>query len=94
MRRIMMKKIECVEREGFITYYGTDKPVMINENVKEKKQETRGVWFSTVENIDIHPCDSIEEYKEQMDDVIKTCKKYHLNTVVFTNQILIHGVVI
>ncbi len=78
-----MKKIKCIEREGYITYYGTDKPVMVHETVQEKKKETRGVWFSTVENIDIHPCDSVKEYQEQLDEVIQTCKKYHLNTVVF-----------
>ncbi len=78
-----MKKIKCIEREGFVTYYGTDKCVLVPETIIEKKLETRGVWFSTVGNIDIQPCDNVSDFKKQMDKVLDKCQEYHLNTVIF-----------
>ena len=68
--------------KGYVTYYGTDKVVEVGK-YKEKKEELRGVWFSTVGNIDIPKMESVESYKEYLDGVIKKCKEFHLNTVVF-----------
>lgn len=76
----MKVKRKCYE--GYVNYYGTDTPIEVVDNYKEK-DELRGVWFSTVGNIDIPKMESIESYKAYLDGVIEKCKEYHLNTVVF-----------
>jgi len=78
-----MKKIERFVRGGFVTYYGTNDYVLVPEDVQEKDRETRGVWFSTVNNIDIEKIKDVESYKEYLRSVIKTVKEYHFNTVIF-----------
>ncbi len=74
--------------DGNIKYYGTDKEVLISDDYKEKDEELRGVWFSTVANIDIPKMtdtsvESQEKLKEYLQDVIKTLKEYHMNTIIF-----------
>lgn len=76
----MKIKRKCYK--GYVTYYDSDKFVEVGK-YKERKEELRGVWFSTVGNIDIPKMESIEQYKEYLDGVIKKCKEFHLNTVVF-----------
>lgn len=78
-----MKKVERFIRGGFVTYYGTDDYVLIPETVKEKDQEMRGVWFSTVNNIDIEIMKDENQYKEYLISVIKKAKEYHFNTIIF-----------
>ncbi len=78
-----LKPIKCFTREGNITFYGTDKEVLVPENLKVKKNDFRGVWFSTVENIDIPGFESKEEGMKYLDGVIDTCVEYNLNAVIF-----------
>lgn len=78
-----MKKVERIIRGGYVTYFDTDKYVMIPEVFEEKNQETRGVWFSTVANIDFSVMTDVESFQEYLKGVIKTVKEYHFNTIVF-----------
>lgn len=80
------KYVKEFDRTSYVNYYGSKELVKIPEVYEQKKKESRGVWFSTVENIDLIPTDNtekgIKEAKKNIKDVIKTCKKYHLNTIV------------
>ena len=78
-----MKKVERFVRGGYVNYFDTDKYVMIPEEFKEKNQETRGVWFSTVANIDFQEMTDVESFQEYLKGVIKKVKEYHFNTIVF-----------
>lgn len=74
--------------EGNIKYFGSNEDVLIPEKYEEKEEELRGVWVSTVANIDIPRMkevnvEEIEKYKKYLDSIIETVKKYHMNTVVF-----------
>lgn len=73
-------------REEALTFYNSKKEVKVPLNYINKKREHRGVWFSTVANIDLKPTDNtkngVKEALNNIKDVIKTCKKYHLNTIV------------
>lgn len=78
-----MKKIERFVRGGYVTYFDSDKYVMIPDEIGEKEKETRGVWFSTVANIDFEVMTDVESFKTYLLSVIKKVKEYHFNTIVF-----------
>jgi uncharacterized lipoprotein YddW (UPF0748 family) len=78
-----MKKVERFVRGDFVTYYDTKDYVMIPETVTEKDQETRGVWFSTVANIDFEVMKDVPSFQAYLLGVIKKVKEYHFNTIVF-----------
>ena len=78
-----MNKIKSFTRDKFVTYYGTDNPVLINDEYNKKKNVFRGVWVSTVENIDINPFESVEDGKAQIDAIVDTCAKFNLNAIIF-----------
>lgn len=78
-----MEHIKSFTRDKFVTYYGTDEEVLINKNYKNNKNEFRGVWVSTVENIDIKPFENKEDGMAQIDAIIETCKKFTLNAIIF-----------
>ena len=85
--------IKIFGREGNVKYYGTDEDVLIPDTYEEKDEELRGVWVSTVANIDIPKMklddngkvteEGVKEYKEYLLSIIKTVKEYNMNTVVF-----------
>ncbi len=93
-----MNKIKSFTRDKFVTYYGTDNPVLINDEYNKKKNVFRGVWVSTVENIDINPFESVEDGKAQIDAIVDTCAKFNLNAIIFqvrpTNDALYESMVI
>ncbi|MFA6889758.1 MAG: family 10 glycosylhydrolase [Bacilli bacterium] len=78
-----MKKINRFIRGGFVNYYDSEKLVEIPEKFVEKSQETRGVWFSTVANIDFEVMKDVESFQTYLKNVIRTVKAYHMNTIVF-----------
>lgn len=78
-----MKPIKRFTNEGNITYYKSEKEVLVPEVCPEKEEELRGVWFSTVNNIDINKMESVDQYKEYLLSVINKVKEYHMNTIVF-----------
>lgn len=68
--------------DGYVNYYGTDRIVEIPDDYKEYDKELRGVWFSTVENIDLPFFESPEDGEKFVEGVIEKCHEYHLNTIV------------
>ena len=85
--------IKIFGREGNVKYFGTDEDVLIPDTYEECEEELRGVWVSTVANIDIPKMkldedgkvteEGIKEYKEYLLSIINTVKEYKMNTVVF-----------
>ena len=78
-----MEKIKSFTRDQFITYYGSDEYVLVPKEYKFNKNDFRGVWVSTVENIDINPFENKEDGMKQIDDIVNTCKEYNLNAIIF-----------
>nr|HPN61307.1 family 10 glycosylhydrolase [Bacilli bacterium] len=78
-----MQAIKRFNQEGYITYYQSQEKVLIPAVYQEKKQELRGFWFSTVNNIDIPKMTSIAQYQEYLLGVIAKAKEYHFNTIIF-----------
>lgn len=83
-----MKPIKRFCLPGNVKYYGTDVDVLIPETYVEKEAELRGVWVSTVANIDIPRMnevndEEIQKYKDYLNKIIDTVKEYNMNTVVF-----------
>lgn len=77
-----MKPIKRFIGEGNITYFQSDKEVMVND-YQERSEELRGIWFSTVGNIDLPQIEDVESYKAYLLGVIQKVKEYNFNTVVF-----------
>lgn len=85
--------IKIFGRDTNIKHFNSDKDVLIPEKYVEKDSELRGVWVSTVANIDVPKMEldengnikagEVEKYKEYLDSIIATLKEYHLNTAVF-----------
>ena len=78
-----MKTIKRASFSGNVKYYGTDIDVLIPENYVEKDEELRGVWVSTVANIDIPRIETEEQFKNALISILERVKEYHMNTVVF-----------
>lgn len=78
-----LTKIKRFSKEGYITYFNSDEPVLIPTNYVEKDSHLRGVWVSTVVNIDIPKMKDAEKYKEYLLGIIQKVKEYKLNTIVF-----------
>ena len=79
----MQKALKRFTLPGYVTYYGTTKKVMIPTEYQEKDEELRGVWFSTVGNIDIPRMTNPDEIKQYLLGVINKVKEFNMNTVVF-----------
>lgn len=78
-----MNKIKCYTRDGFVNYYKSDELVLVPDEYDISKDEFRGVWFSTVENIDFNPFESSEDGMAYIDSVVETLKKFNMNACVF-----------
>lgn len=79
----MNKSLKRFTLPGYVTYYGTNKKVMIPTDYQEKDEELRGVWFSTVANIDMDIMTNPDEIKQYLLGVISKVKEFNMNTVVF-----------
>ena len=81
-----MNKFIPIKREQFegnVKYYGTEKEVLVPLEYKELDEELRGVWVSTVGNIDIPRNVGEEKLKEYLISILEKLKEYHMNTAVF-----------
>ncbi len=78
-----MKPINRFASEGNVTFYQSQEEVMIPDRYVQKKKELRGIWFSTVNNIDIPQMESVQSYQDYLRKAIQKIKEYHFNTVVF-----------
>ena len=77
-----MKPIKRFIGSGNITYFQSEEEVLV-KNYVQKDEELRGVWFSTVGNIDLPKIENIDSYKAYLRGVIVKVKEYHFNTVIF-----------
>lgn len=78
-----MKPLKRYIRDGLVTYFGSDEPVMLPDAYVEKTREVRGVWFTTVGNSDFPKVTSVRESQAFLDGVVATLKSYHMNAVMF-----------
>lgn len=47
------------------------------------KRDMRAVWVATVNNVDFSMGQSVDEYKEFIDSLIRTLKMYNMNPLAF-----------
>ncbi len=79
---VMDETYTDVVRDGKIITY-TDKTKITLPLYKEKDNEVRAIWVSTVNNIDISYYVSDESYKEKLITILDTIQANNLNTVFF-----------
>lgn len=79
----MKTKITSFTTKKALKYLDTGEEIFYDSSVSGKDDMMRGVWFSTVANIDFKISKTPEEAKRQIDDMITVMKKYHLNSVFF-----------
>ena len=79
------QKLKSFTRDEYVSYYGSKKTVNVPTLYREVETEVRGVWFSTVDNIDFKAEDfaTPESGKKFLKEVIDKCYEYKLNTVIF-----------
>lgn len=65
-----------------VHYWNSAEMVMIPEYEK-KPNEVRGVWVSTVANIDTPKGLPVEEYKAYLSKMIENIASYNINTIIF-----------
>lgn len=66
----------------YIHYWNSDEIVNIPE-FKFNENEVRGVWVSTVANIDVPKGLQIKEYQEYLTKMIDNIASYKINTIIF-----------
>lgn len=66
-----------------ITYYDSKKIVTIDTDYKKKRNEFRGVWVSTVANIDLPIMKDVESYQNYLREIVKTVASYNMNRIIF-----------
>ncbi|MGL4572675.1 MAG: family 10 glycosylhydrolase [Clostridium sp.] len=83
---VFAKNIE----EAPLYKYGTNDPILLHEKqvtvptqFKDKKEDFRATWVSTVFNIDFPKVASEKEFREQFTKVVNTSKEMGLNAVIF-----------
>ncbi len=70
------------QSDEYVRYWESKEIVNIPE-YKFKPQEVRGVWVSTVANIDTPKGLSVGEYKKYLTEMIENIASYNLNTIIF-----------
>jgi uncharacterized lipoprotein YddW (UPF0748 family) len=71
-----------------VKYYKSNVPVTIPQMPIDYKHQFRGVWVSTVYNLDIKKQDgldnsAIEAYKQQFISILDTLEEYNMNALIF-----------
>ena len=83
-----MNSIKRFILPGNVKYFRSDEDVLIPEEYVEREKEVRGVWFSTVANIDVPKMkdtseESIEELKKYLESVVDKLDEFNMNTCIF-----------
>ncbi|ERJ11728.1 glycoside hydrolase family 10 protein [Haloplasma contractile] len=76
----VLKKYSSTES---IYHYRSDEPVMIPKSYNHQKREFRGVWISTVFNIDMPEHQSKEQYQEEFVKILDHLELYNFNAMIF-----------
>lgn len=66
-----------------VTYYNSNIQVEIPEYIKHNKQEFRGVYVYTKNNIDFNEVATINEFKTQFDTILNKMDSYNMNSIIF-----------
>lgn len=75
-------KLKKYNTNEYVHYWNSAEIVMIPEYEK-KPNEVRGVWVSTVANIDTPKGLPVEEYKAYLSTMIENIASYNINTIIF-----------
>lgn len=75
-------KLKKYNTNEYVHYWNSAEIVMIPEYEK-KTNEVRGVWVSTVANIDTPKGLPVEEYKAYLSKMIENIASYNINTIIF-----------
>lgn len=75
-------KLKKYNTNEYVHYWNSAEIVMIPEYEK-KPNEVRGVWVSTVANIDTPKGLPVEEYKAYLSKMIENIASYNINTIIF-----------
>lgn len=75
-------KLKKYNTNEYVHYWNSAEIVMIPEYEK-KPNEVRGVWVSTVANIDTPKGLPVEEYKTYLSKMIENIASYNINTIIF-----------
>ena len=73
-------KLKKYNTNEYVHYWNSAEIVMIPEYEK-KPNEVRGVWVSTVANIDTPKGLPVEEYKAYLSKMIENIASYNINTI-------------
>jgi uncharacterized lipoprotein YddW (UPF0748 family) len=76
-----MKLFKFKQPNQPITYFNTDKQIVIPDKYEDKP--FKAFWVSNVLNIDMPTTKDIEAYKEKVIQIFDTCKKYQMTAVFF-----------
>ncbi|QVK17308.1 family 10 glycosylhydrolase [Mycoplasmatota bacterium] len=66
-----------------VTYYNTTNPVYLPKGTSYSKQEFRGVWVTTIWNLDVPKHTSEEQYKTMFTKILNTLDAYNMNVLVY-----------
>lgn len=72
-----------VVRDGEAVLKEDGNPISLPETYKEKDEQIRAIWFSTVNNIDIPQMTSVKQYKELISASFDRMKSNNFNTIFF-----------
>ena len=75
-------KLNKYRSDEYVHYWNSDEVVEIPEYHFDK-QSVRGVWVSTVANIDVPKGLPENEYKEYLTKMIENIASYNINTIIF-----------
>lgn len=78
-----MKAVLHPKTQERIHHYGSMREVLIQSRYSPKNQRFRGVWVSTVHNIDLPVCTDVSSYRQQLINIVETASEYHMNKIIF-----------
>jgi|LGVE01.1.fsa_nt_gb uncharacterized lipoprotein YddW (UPF0748 family) len=77
-------ELEILQRDGSnVTHFGSTDPVMIPVTYTEKSNEFRGVWVTTVYNLNMPQHTSETQYKAAFQDLVDEVLAANMNVIVF-----------
>lgn len=67
---------------SYVTYAHNNEPINL-PRYKYRENDVRGIWISTVANIDTPLLTSVDAYKEHLVGILDQMKEYNMNTAIF-----------
>ena len=75
-------KLKKYTKDEYVKYWDNGEDIDIPE-YEFNENHVRGVWISNVGNIDTKATTNVEEYKQQILDILDNVASYNMNTIVF-----------